>query len=642
MGGAVFAIGVSPGAFPNYWLDRVETSRRDYSENKYLQENKVKIWLFSANLERLQQKENALTYDALGQTKNYFSSTYPGCNVSNEDLSAVLFEANQEFREKLQREAPEYDTTQREEKTSKKKYVVACRKLSKCVIDQRNVNPNLSTHACNMLVNEIYTKIRDGLKENEKVWTANLWENKYLNGDISDSDYDLMYDISQIGKVLFESYKAPPEIIYYKAPLFNWQKGSSESSTENFSEAGKTEDNRDKEKKSENSRWNSDSLSSWWTGNWGNGIGKQARNPITEDEELNSFLSKRSPHTTVGNYDKPLFLNQCVAPAAENSKNPPQQTRGTGSPEEKQRSKKEQWAIDREQRELSKYWNPSWVPVPPPSGDTTSGSGVSTPPPSDQSQIQELKKSIEECSKKCEGLPRDEKQICVMQCACWDYISPALKKDDRQPVIKEGALIIRFCSVASSILIPNTSAKNIISIAEIFNEIGTSVNTLYNSGKLNVKKDKKEMLDSSSIKSDISKWVAFSATTEVKAPNPTISDSQKKNENQIVQSNLKASIYGIERNSFVLLDDYEEKKKNKSLVSSQKESTPASQSPNTQEPENEHEPEGPQILIKKNTIASTNLSIGNFIERNSDLLDRFEETIKSLNASTALLNSKKS
>ena len=136
--------------------------------------------------------------------------------------------------------------------------------------------------------------------------------------------------------------------------------------------------------------------------------------------------------------------------------------------------------------------------------------------------------------------------------------------------------------------------------------------------------------------------MAFSATTEVKSPNPTISDSQKKNENQIIQSNLKASIYGIERNSFVLLDDYEEKKKNKSLVSSQKESTPASQSPNTQETENEHEPEGPQILIKKNTIASTNLSIGNFIERNSDLLDRFEETIKSLNASTALLNSKKS
>ena len=144
--------------------------------------------------------------------------------------------------------------------------------------------------------------------------------------------------------------------------------------------------------------------------------------------------------------------------------------------------------------------------------------------------------------------------------------------------------------------------------------------------------------------------MAFSATTEVKAPNPTISDSQKKNENQIIQSNLKTSIYGIERNSFVLLDDYEEKKKNKSLVSSQKESlvssqkesTPASQSPNTQEPENEYEPEGPQILIKKNTIASTNLSIDNFIERNSDLLDRFEETIKSLNASTALLNSKKS
>ena len=125
--------------------------------------------MFSANLERLQQKENALTYDALGQTKNYFSSTYPGCNVSNEDLSAVLFEANQEFREKLQREVPEYDTTQREEKTSKKKYVVACRKLSKCVIDQRNLNPNISTFFNDTATTEIYTKIRDGIKENEKV-----------------------------------------------------------------------------------------------------------------------------------------------------------------------------------------------------------------------------------------------------------------------------------------------------------------------------------------------------------------------------------------------------------------------------------------------------------------------------------------
>jgi hypothetical protein len=44
---------------------------------------------------------------------------------------------------------------------------------------------------------------------------------------------------------------------------------------------------------------------------------------------------------------------------------------------------------------------------------------------------------IKECTTKCDGLPYDEKYTCIMQCACSDYISPALAKDSKQPVLKE-------------------------------------------------------------------------------------------------------------------------------------------------------------------------------------------------------------
>ena len=45
-----------------------------------------------------------------------------------------------------------------------------------------------------------------------------------------------------------------------------------------------------------------------------------APTPITEDEELNDFVYKRSAHSTLGNYDKVLFQNQCIPVPKESQK----------------------------------------------------------------------------------------------------------------------------------------------------------------------------------------------------------------------------------------------------------------------------------------------------------------------------------
>ena len=58
---------------------------------------------------------------------------------------------------------------------------------------------------------------------------ANLEEHKNINGDLADSDYDLMYDMSQVGTILYKSYKPQPQIIFYNPPIFSDKASNSES-----------------------------------------------------------------------------------------------------------------------------------------------------------------------------------------------------------------------------------------------------------------------------------------------------------------------------------------------------------------------------------------------------------------------------
>ena len=650
MGGAVFGMWLSPMAGINEWVERIEARQKNYMENKYLQDNKVTIWLFSDNLNKTQLQKDAIISSALEQTKEYFNTTYQKCELSTADISAILFEANPSFKAKIEKELPNYDKSQRDTKdgrTVTKKFVSACDKLSLCMIDQKNLKNRFTAQECWDIINEFYQKSETSRRQSEEIQMANLAANKYINGDLADSDYDLMYDMSQVGTILYKSYKPQPQIIFYNPPIFSDKASNSES----LGNVGTTQKNwigtaqwtqasTDWKNEAAFSQANR-SENSWW-------VGSQlvqnahAPTPITEDEELNNFVYKRSAHSTLGNYDKVLFQNQCIVVPKEAQKNWPQTSRGTWTPEEQQRAHQEQQAI---QKALEAYRASAWLPKKGESGswDNLSSSWIgSNSIPDEEAQLEEMMNKIKECSTKCNSLPYDEKYSCIMQCACSDYISPALAKDSKQPVLKEWALIVRFCSVASSMTVPNTSAKNILSIAELFDEIAMSVSTLYNEGKLNVKQQKKELLSSSIPKSDISKSVAFTTTVATKTPPQHPSDTEKKTEIKLLKTHLQWSIYGIDRNSFVLLDNYEAEKKSSSITAPEVASTPVVQSASkfrdadavTSELEN-------QSLLKENTVASTNLAIFERIEKNNQLMDTIKEVVSELKSSTQLLNSKK-
>ena len=650
MGGAVFGMWLSPVAWVNEWVERIEAHEKNYMENKYLQEKKVTIWLFSDNLKKLQEQEDAIISSALEQTKEYFNTTYQKCDLSTADISAILFEANPSFKAKIEKELPNYDKSQRDRKdgrTVTKKFVSACDKLSLCMIDQKKLKNRFTAQECWDIINEFYQKSETSRRQSEDIQMANFGANKYINGDIADSDYDLMYDMSQVGTILYKSYKPQPQIIFYNPPIFSDKASNSES----LGNVGTTQKNwiGTAQWTQASTVWKNEaaashankSQNSWWAGNQ-LAQNAHALTPVTEDEELNDFVYKRSAHSTLGNYDKVLFQNQCIVVPKETQKNWPQNARGTWTPEEQQRAHQEQQAV---QKALEAYRVSAWLPKKGEAGSGNNQAASSTGSnniPDEETQLEEVMNKIKECSTKCEGLPYDEKYSCIMQCACSDYISPALAKDSKQPVLKEWALIVRFCSVASSMTVPNTSAKNILSIAELFDEIAISVSTLYNEGKLNVKQQKKELLSSSIPKSDISKSVAFTTTVATKTPPQQLSDTEKKTEIELLKSHLQWSIYGIDRNSFVLLDNYEAEKKSSSITAPEVASTPVIQSASkfrdadavTSALEN-------QSLLKENTVASTNLAIFERIEKNNQLMDTIKEVVSELKSSTQLLNSKK-
>ena len=650
MGGAVFGMWLSPMAGINERVDRIEARQKNYMENKYLQDNKVTIWLFSDNLNKTQLQKDAIIASALEQTKEYFNTSYQKCDLSTADISAILFEANPTFKAKIEKELPNYDKSQRDSKdgrTVTKKFVSACDKLSLCMIDQKNLKNRFTAQECWDIINEFYKKSETSRRQSEEIQMANLAANKYINGDLADSDYDLMYDMSQVGTILYKSYKPQPQIIFYNPPNFsdkasNWETPADiEVPQKDWTGTGQwTQTSTDWKNEAASSHANR-SQNSWWAGNQ-LVQNTKALTPITEDEELNDFVYKRSAHSTLGNYDKILFQNQCIVVPKEAQKNWPQTARGTWTPEEQQRANQEQQAI---QKALEAYRASAWLPKKgePGSWDNHSSSSTgSNNIPDEEKQLEEMMNKIKECTTKCDGLPYDEKYTCIMQCACSDYISPALAKGSKQPVLKEWALIVRFCSVASSMTVPNTSAKNILSIAELFDEIAMSVSTLYHEGKLNVKQQKKELLSSSIPKSDISKSVAFTTTVATKAPPQQPSDTEKKTEIELLKSHLQWSIYGIDRNSFVLLDNYEAEKKSSSITAPEVASTPVVQSASkfrdadtlTSVLEN-------QSLLKENTVASTNLAIFERIEKNNQLMDTIKEVVSELKSSTQLLNSKK-
>jgi hypothetical protein len=56
------------------------------------------------------------------------------------------------------------------------------------------------------------------------------------NGDLGDSDFDILVDINQLGKLFFGDFKETPQILFYRLPV------AQQSSAQNGSDSSSLND----------------------------------------------------------------------------------------------------------------------------------------------------------------------------------------------------------------------------------------------------------------------------------------------------------------------------------------------------------------------------------------------------------------
>lgn len=237
--------------------------------------------------------------------------------MSLPEISTILLYTNTTFRfhyieqitldnKELEKNYPSQDNVR-----------AACKKFNAC-LKPSNITIQNTTSLCETTINTYFTQALQTDQEVTSLEEASLAENKYQNGDTEDSDFDILFDIAQVGKILFESFKAQPKIIYYQMPNFN-ARDESGKPIEKQNEAQKT--NITDTPQNSTTPQTPDQLQY-------NNTRSNQQNPeqdknfsSTEDEEINVFLNKKEGQSAYGNKDTLLFHNQCIILPEESQEN---------------------------------------------------------------------------------------------------------------------------------------------------------------------------------------------------------------------------------------------------------------------------------------------------------------------------------
>lgn len=93
----------------------------------------------------------------------------------------------------------------------------------------KNITNPLVSHydSLNAEINKLYYEIYITEYRQQTLNQENFGSDFFWNGTLDDSDFDVLYDINQVGKILFEDVQESPEILFYRLPSVAWWMSSS-------------------------------------------------------------------------------------------------------------------------------------------------------------------------------------------------------------------------------------------------------------------------------------------------------------------------------------------------------------------------------------------------------------------------------
>ena len=629
-------------------VSQIQARAIDQQKNQYLTSSKITTDLFHKNLKKNENKiENSMTI-ALKKAQNYIFEHYNKCELSQEEIISYIYLNDTEFKQ--YRDLQSLKSQSKSTKKDQKSEVIdrtsiradACLKLAKC-IQPNNLN-KITIAKCNTIVKESYTLAKIEAEQYQHLELTNLWANKYQNGDKKDADYDILFDINQVGKIFFNGsqwFKDAPTTIFYQSPDLStspqWSNNSSSTNNQNtFKQNTANQDAQTQHQPNTTSTESNNITWLKWTTTSPSLQPKQTEPSTTEDEEINQKLPSLTPNITQNLQNETLFANQCLPPGstsivALHKKEKPDLDSIITTLSDQQNSPQAKKRIQDYQNAQNALAAINTLILP----TTLQNNKGSNPEQISPQGQKELKEALEACTNKCEAkdkkgdyqLAYDERQICKLQCLCGERSSPQLDKDADFPILEENALKIRFCTIPAKAIQVDTNAKKIYSIAEIIHEILTPISELNHWGRLSTRQKREEFLDSEFSPKDISKNAAIIVNTATKNDPPITSEKDKKVENQEI---LNALILPTNKNSYLTLD---------TPISNIKKSVKgeAQKANNTVRQIND-----PDSVLARNNQADLQIQLSELLSIQQKFLSSFQQSLNNINTTlTALENKKK-
>ena len=499
---SVFAVDISQA------IDQMKTdvfSMWDLFEGKPVVSN-----IYSKALKLAKDKEISSTTTSFDYLKTYYNEC---SHIENIDFINVLYNSNASFKQTFDQILPEWTKT-----PTSKQINQSYAKFFAC----KNILVAATVDQIASLNNEINKVYYDGYSNAYALSTLNednFWSDLLWNGTLDDSSFDLLYDINQIGKILFENFKESPEVLFYRLPV------AQSSSTQNGSDLSSLSD------QSSYQLWGGwgsfpgttwvpiwTTPSAWWSSSpndSSSSIIAQTQKTIspTDDEEIQAFIDKTnkvdSPSSIAG--AALVFWNQCLSSdtAVIKEEQPVLET-----PEAYisglQKFIDTASINDVLDAELLKKFHdktvlpPWWNTSDPGYAEHVANSyaeqafGEAAPwtceyscngLPLDQQVKCELQCS-KSCIQTCDALPLQDKLLCVSDCTCfliaWPNGAGWAKIEDM--------FRIKFCKVPveTKTVVP---WKKVFSIQAIFQEISDVLEWLRDSGQMVKFSKTKEFLD---------------------------------------------------------------------------------------------------------------------------------------------------
>ena len=172
--------------------------------------------LYNKSLKLVQSNVIGATQSSLDQLKIYYQS----CSISTQDLLNILYVSDsafaQSFKQIISHQKINASVNAPTQAEIDKSYGIffACKKISSpSTDDYLQLNKEISTLYADRYTNKLMLS---------SMTQTNFGEDFFRNGTLEDSPFDLLYDIQQVGNVMFEWFKEMPAVLFYQLPQVGW------------------------------------------------------------------------------------------------------------------------------------------------------------------------------------------------------------------------------------------------------------------------------------------------------------------------------------------------------------------------------------------------------------------------------------